>query len=189
MADSDTDMFDIDNPGTKKADADLHTALKKFLADASTRAGDRTILLNYLSETPSFSEPRNLMPIDDIKDRLEVIRIVERRIQWDHPGWRLTVMQVSTMMAMPMESLQAMKLGPVRYLPTKVNEMAYIICHCKVPHARNCFENTNSYLVLQTLSKDKKASLAAANTNIPPSSAFSESADEPTPSSSSRKQK
>lgn len=74
---------------TTSAD-DFHLELDKFLNSEKTRWQDKTALSKFLKRESSFSEPRNLSPIDEMDQRIAVMRDIERGIQSIYPDWRLT---------------------------------------------------------------------------------------------------
>lgn len=112
---------------------ELHKALDKFLENATTESQNIETLEAYLTERPSFSDLKDLIPIEEVEHRLEMIRKIEYKIQDECLGWRLMAIYLSIMMTMPLDGFKAMLWNPRLFMPKVLDRMVYIVCHCKVP--------------------------------------------------------
>ena len=126
---------------------DFHLELDKFLNSQKTRWQDKTALSMFLKREPSFSDPRNLSPIDEMDQRIVVMRDIERGIQSIYPDWRLTAMHASIMMAMPLDTLQASSPAntvlPLGYLRKELQDIQNLVAHCNTICIRNHIEVAN----------------------------------------------
>lgn len=118
------------NKGNNK----FYDALNKFLADSSTRPEDKAVLLNYLNERSAFSTPTELVPIDEIKLRLDIVKDIQAYMKRQYRNWSVTTTTQAIFMAIPLETLKGLKeVSTRKSLKDIVDQTHSLIWMCKVP--------------------------------------------------------
>ncbi len=88
----------------------LHDQLDAFIAHMSTTPADVEMLSKYLIEQPQIATTKDMLPVDEIDERLEIAR----RITKD-TGGSLSAVHLSILMVMPLDQLR--KIDPREELP------------------------------------------------------------------------
>ena len=117
------------------APSDLRAAFELYIACKPIRPRDNTTLLSYLAEYPDFLPPVDLVPSDELEQRLEIAHEIQKHIQSDIE-WQLSAVHLAILMVIPLESLRTVMLSlPVtdpEDLIKSLNSIHALTCHCEI---------------------------------------------------------
>lgn len=83
----------------------LHAAVDEFYKAKTTRIEDTKLLLRYLAAKPSFAQPVDILAVDEIETRVEIVQHIQHFIQEQKPAWHVTALRLAVFMLMPMDTL------------------------------------------------------------------------------------
>lgn len=83
----------------------LHAAVEEFYKNKTTRTEDTKLLLRYLAAKPSFTKPVNILAVEEIETRIEIVQHIQDFIQKQKPDWHVTALRLAIFMVMPMGTL------------------------------------------------------------------------------------
>ena len=95
-------------PIVDKRRAQLHQDLDSFLYAASTQPTDIRMLSNYLQDQPQYDKMQDLVPAEEIEERLQLAREISARLRDGGPP-QLTALELSVIMAVPLGTLRGIK--------------------------------------------------------------------------------
>jgi hypothetical protein len=99
--------------------ARLKQELDKFLDEPSTRPEDADQLSKYLEARPKTAATRTILPIEEVEERLQIVRQMERRFG------EISAMNLSIIMALPLETIRT---RPLKTIPLILIEKLVRTC-------------------------------------------------------------
>lgn len=114
----------------------LHAAIDEFYTDETTRSEDTKLLLSYLAAKPSFTQPVDILAVDEIESRIEIVQEIQKFIQEQKPDWHVTALRLAIFMVMPMGTLLKLKEDLVTTdelaLVSELEKTHMLVIDCKV---------------------------------------------------------
>jgi hypothetical protein len=81
--------------------AQLKQEFDEFLGDPSTKPEDVELLSNYLKARPKTADIQTLLPVEEVEERLQIARQLERRFG------EISALNLSIIMTLPLETIRS----------------------------------------------------------------------------------
>ena len=116
----------------------LRADIEEYIATHPTRPRDVPTLRGHLKHYPEFSPPADLIPSDELEQRLDIAHDIQKHIQMDEPEWHMTAAHLAVLMVMPLDNLRVTRSKLVvenpDHLTYDLDAIRSLTSHCKDPN-------------------------------------------------------